>query len=288
MNGLRLGIAGVGLIGGSIGLRARARGAFVTGCDSDPAALGAAQQTGAIDASCESLAALVDACDVLAICLPIGVTVDALAALRARKERLALVFDVASVKTRIADAGAGVDHFVASHPLAGNEGAGIAAADATLFEGRTWAYVPSDDAVAIERFHDFVRAMGARPIAIAAPEHDRLVALTSHLPQSASVALASLLADAIGTEPLAAALCGPGMRSMLRLARSPETLWSAIVAENMAPLATVLHAYAAKLETAANALDAGDIRSLMAYFADAQNALEAISEQTPASERSTS
>jgi prephenate dehydrogenase len=270
-----LGIAGVGLIGGSIALRARAAGWTTVGFDRDADALAAARAAGALDDVAASIAGLAERCAVVVLALPVEATIAALRDV-APLDRPALVFDVASVKVPIAAAGAHLARFVPSHPLAGRERGGFAAADADLFAGRTWVVDPAAAAEPRARLAALIALLGAHVVEIGATDHDRLVALTSHLPQALSVALGAQLAATGRADPRAYALCGPGMASMLRLARSPAPLWSAIFAANAAPVAAEMRSLAHALESAANALDQGDVGTLLSYFADAGTAVAAL------------
>lgn len=272
MKGTVLGIAGIGLIGGSIALRARAAGATVIGYDRDADALQAALAAGALDATVPDLAALAARAPVIAIALPVDATVAALASTPALAQA-ELVFDVASVKTPVVAAAAGLPHFVASHPLAGRERGGFAAADATLFEGRTWAVVPARDPAAQLRLEELVVALGARVLTVPAADHDRLVAVSSHLPQLVSVALGAELAAAGDADPRVYELCGPGMESMLRLAHSDAALWAPIAGANATAVAEALETLAAALHAVADDLAAGKFERLQAAFDAAHRAL---------------
>ena len=284
MTGTVLGIAGIGLIGGSIALRAHAAGATVIGFDRDPAALRAATAAGALEGTAASLAELAARCTVVAIALPVDVTVAVLAG----EPALAgpeLVFDVASVKAPIVAAAGSLAHFVASHPLAGRERGGFDAADAALFDGRTWAIAPAADPAAQARLAAFVTALGARPLIIDAGEHDRLVAISSHLPQVLSVALGAGLAGTGDADTRVYDLCGPGMRSMLRLAASDARMWAPIAQANAAALADALDALAVGLQASAAGIRAGDLETLLTAFGDAHRAVDAL-ERAAASARS--
>ncbi|HEY5350216.1 MAG TPA: prephenate dehydrogenase/arogenate dehydrogenase family protein [Candidatus Lustribacter sp.] len=275
MKGTVLGVAGVGLIGGSIALRAHAAGASVVGYDRDPGALRAAVAAGALDATAPDLATLAERCNVVAIALPVDVTIDVLAT-TPQLDRAELVFDVASVKLPIVEAARERAHFVASHPLAGRETGGFGAADPALFEGCTWAVTPARDAAAQARLEAFVTALGARPLAIGAEEHDRLVAVSSHLPQLLSVALGAHLAATGDADGRVYELCGPGMRSMLRLAHSDAALWAPIAQANAGAVAEALQAVAAALQATANGLGAGRLDALLAAFEGAHRAVGAL------------
>jgi prephenate dehydrogenase len=275
VKGTVLGIAGVGLIGGSLALRARAAGATVIGYDRDPKALQAATAGGALDATAPGIEELAERCAIVAIALPVDATIDVLANTPALA-RAEMVFDVASVKLPVVAAANGLPHFVASHPLAGRELGGFGAADAALFEGRTWAIVPALDPAVQTRLEALVTALGARPLIVTAADHDRLVAISSHLPQLLSVALGAELASAGDADGRVYDLCGPGMQSMLRLAHSDAALWSGIAQANAPALAGALEALASALQATAAGLQAGNVDSLLAAFEGAHRAVDAL------------
>ncbi len=281
MKGTVLGIAGIGLIGGSLALRAHAAGATVIGYDNDPEALRAATAAGALDATARGMDELAERCAVVAIALPVDATIDVLAN-AAALARAEMVFDVASVKLPVVAAAVGLPRFVASHPLAGREVGGFGAADATLFEGRTWAIVPALDPAVQTRLEALVTALGARPLIVTAADHDRLVAVSSHLPQMLSVALGAVLAATGDADGRVYDLCGPGMQSMLRLAHSDAALWAGIAQANASALASALEDVASALQATAAGLQAGNIDSLLAAFEGAHRAVDALERSTGA------
>lgn len=113
---------------------------------------------------------------------------------------------------------------VAGHPLAGLEKSGLAAARHDLFEGKTW-FVDRDD----RRVREMVDAAGARQVIVDPDEHDDAVALTSHLPQAISTALASLI-EQKKIDPM---FIGTGLRTLLRLASSSHSVWGPVLEENL-------------------------------------------------------
>ena len=217
----------------------------------------------ALETHCFSLGELAERSEILVLAGPVHAILAALAELTATPPAAALVLDVASVKADVARAGARLGAFVPTHPMAGSERRGARAARSDLFANRTWAYDPAAAcAAAAQRF---IASMGAHPLPVPSDLHDRIVALTSHLPQLVSVALGARLAERVD-EPDVAALCGPGIESMLRLAESPWPLWREILAANAGPVAQEVRALAAILSEAADALDAGDPRTVAAHF----------------------
>jgi len=271
---LKLGIAGVGLIGGSIGLRAGALGWEVRGWDPDAGNLRAALELGAAGSAAASFAELIGWCELLLLAAPLDATLEHLAELSAlppASHRPEAIFDVASVKGPVARAGAGLAGFVATHPIAGSERSGPGAARAELFVERVWTYDAAAPADGRERAHRFIAAMGARPVAVENAEHDRIVALTSHLPQLASIALGTQLAPALA-EDTVAALCGTGIASMLRLAGSSWTVWRGILEANAVPVAREVRRLAATLGDIATALESGGAAGLATSFETAASA----------------
>lgn len=267
MNGAPIvGIAGVGLIGGSIGLRASAAGLVVHGWDPVGHHLAAARARGALAQTAGSFAALAEVADILVLAAPLETTLAQLAQLVAIPPRASLAIDVASVKVPVSAAGAELGVFVATHPIAGSERSGPQAARADLFEGRIWTYDAQAGADATRRARDFIALMGADPRPIDSAEHDRIVALTSHLPQLLSVVLGAQLGGRLD-EPDVVALCGTGIRSMLRLGASSWAVWQAVLAANRFPVAQEVRTLAGVLLSAAEALETGKTDGLARDFA---------------------
>ena len=202
-------IAGLGLIGGSIGMALRRGGWHVAFLDSDRGL----EPGQAADERVESLDA---ASDVVILATPVDVAVTLLASTRAP-----LITSVCSVMAPLR--AIGDDRFVAGHPLAGSQEHGLAAARADLFTGAIW-FIDRDNAVVRE----VITACGANAEVVEAAEHDRALALTSHLPQILSTALAAYLHD----QNIDPRFAGPGLRTFLRLAGSAASVWSPIIAAN--------------------------------------------------------
>ena len=245
-----LGIFGVGAIGGSIGLRARRNGARVLGYDSNTAALEAALAAGAIDAA-TSAQDLPGASDVLVIAAHLESTLREIERLAGQASTPALVLDVASVKLPVVRAAAGLQNFVATHPMAGTERSGVVAARADLFDGRVWAYVPSGDETIDALARSFIESMGAVPLSISAQAHDRAVAVTSHLPQIVAWCYASLLRDS-GAD--AERLCGPVASELLRISGMSSAMWRDVLKANASNIESPLRRLATELEASADAL----------------------------------
>ena len=208
-------IAGVGLIGGSFALALRRAGfsGRIIGVSS-PASIEIAVHRGVIDQGLP-LDKAAAAADVVYLSTSIGKILETLDFVDAYVRPGTLITDSGSTKAAIASRALEKirrGRFVGGHPLTGKETRGVAEADARLFEGRKYVLTGSDP-----QLEHWIGRIGARLVALDPEEHDRLVAMTSHLPQLASTALAEVL----GTDPGVARVSGPGAVDMTRLAFSP-------------------------------------------------------------------
>jgi len=229
-------IIGLGLIGGSAGMALRRRGWRVAYLDPH-VSLDEARRAEAADARVTSIA---DA-DVIVLATPVDVAL----ALLADLETSAVVTSTCSVMRPPRDAARG--HFVAGHPMAGSHEHGLSAARADLFEGKPWFVDAGHELV-----HRLIDDCGAAIERVTAEEHDAGVAMTSHLPQLLSTALAAHL-DA---HPDVLRFAGSGLRTFLRLAASDASVWSSVLTANRAVLEPQL---AAVMQTADEMLE-GDAR----------------------------
>jgi prephenate dehydrogenase len=268
----RLGIAGTGLIGASIGLRARTLGFHVTGADAQVERAERARARGALDTVIADPAALAAIVDTLVVAMPLDAACAFLAAFPREQRRARLILDVASLKVPILQAAAGIPGFVATHPIAGSEASGPDAALADLFTDRIWAIVPGDDAAALAGAKAFVERLGSEVLLVDAAEHDRILAFTSHVPQVLAVALGSQLQGRLGN-PAVRLLCGSGIRSMTRLGGSSWPMWEPLLAAAAPEVAQEVRRLAAILSDVALALDRGDLAPLAERFDAAAAAL---------------
>jgi prephenate dehydrogenase len=244
-------------------LRARAAGYETIGIDCDRSHAESARKRGAFDRTAEDETEV--EADLLLLAIPVDATVDRLRRYAQFPPRAGTILDVGSVKAPILRAAAGLSNFVGTHPMAGSEKSGPEAAYAELFDGRTWVYDPSARSPHREHVLELIEALGGRPVGIEAQEHDRIVALTSHMPLLLSVELASYLSARLG-EPGVRALSGSGLASMTRLAGSSWEMWRSILLENAAPVAQEVRSIATILLGLADDLDRRDVTELAGTF----------------------
>ncbi len=259
----RAAIIGVGLIGGSLGMALRARGLAreVVGVTRVPETIALARDLGAIDRGTADLAAGVDGADLVVLATPPEMIVPVARRVLAFLRQDVLVTDVASVKVEIVQsvealmpAGGGAA-FVGGHPMAGNEGRGVAAASATLFEETAYLLTPTarTPKAAVERMAALARALGAIPVTMDPGEHDRIVALVSHLPYLIGVALMGVAARNAHAAPAA----GPAFLGATRVASSPVDLWTQICRINRESIQQALRAFREELARLEAALAGG-------------------------------
>ncbi len=223
-------VVGVGLIGGSIALAASEQlGAHVSGFEPDRLAAQRALDAGAIDDAPESLADAVDGAEIAFVAAPLGVLQETVRETLAAAAEGCAVTDVGSTKRAIL-----IDdqRFIGGHPLAGGETAGIAHARGDLFAGATWYLTPTrtTSGILYERLHRALTAIGARPTAVDAEVHDRMMAAVSHLPHVFANLLVAQASGVLGGETLPAT--GPSFRDATRVAGAHPALWADIMLAN--------------------------------------------------------
>ncbi len=267
----RLAIVGTGLIGASVALGARRAGvSSVTGWDPDPEFLAVAAERGAVNPAA-SLDEAVSAADLVVIAAPVGELPQALREVLDRAPEGCTVTDVGSTKRPVCAAAGSDRRFVGGHPICGAETRGPERATAELFEGATWFLTPTAS-TAPERLrlvHGLVSSLGARPVAIGPDAHDRLVAVTSHLPHVlANVLLTQAGSTRIdGHDPLQAA--GGSLRDMTRIGGANPRIWVDIFLDNREALQSALADQRRHLEQIEHALAAGDAGFLARWIGEA-------------------
>lgn len=232
-------IVGVGLIGGSFALALRKAGfsGRVVGV-SRQATLEEAQRLGVVDEGASLEDGLAEA-DLVFLAQPILRILDQLSDVARFAKPGALVTDAGSTKAAIVNKaeevfGSEQARFLGGHPMAGKEGRGVAIAEAELFEGAVWALTPNPELPPSEfesEFRQWVERIGARTLELSPEEHDRVTALTSHVPQLASSALSAAVWKHIA-DPDKLAVAGGGLRDMSRLAGSSYEIWEGILLTN--------------------------------------------------------
>ncbi len=275
---MKVAVLGVGLIGGSIGLAARARAdAEVCGYDPDPQALRAALDVGAIDARAPDIATAVAGAQVVFAAAPVGDLAQTIAQALAHAPADCVVSDVGS--TKLALEGARADpRFVGGHPLAGAERGGVANASESLFDGALWylTSTPATEPMLLRRLRELIEQLGAQPREVDPDAHDRLMAGVSHLPHVLANVLAAQALGAFaqeGTEPV----LNPSLRDATRVAGANTAIWRDIYLANAPALIDAIDEAVERMRAVRRMLAERDAEALAAWnehaFADRQRLL---------------
>lgn len=259
-------ILGVGLIGGSIGLAIRQRGLSdrVIGIGRKPARLQKAKQLGAVTETTANIERGVSEADFVIVCTPVQYVVEHVKQISQYVRSETLITDVGSTKQTIVEGLTGLENgnFVGSHPMAGGDRGGVGNADADLFEKRTVVVTPekSTNGVAQSGITRFWESLGARVVELDCKEHDRAVAVISHLPHT----LASVLSAQANPKQLG--LAAGGWIDTTRIAGADPELWLEILRDNNKQVIGAVDRFLDDLHKFRDALESDNSRVLLRYL----------------------
>ncbi len=271
----RIAVVGTGAVGGSIGASLRRRGLSAEVCGFDPANGAAALEAGLIDRVAPTLREALEGAELVVLCAPVSVNCALLGepGFVAALAPGAVVTDVSSTKSSVVAAaraglGARLGRFVASHPIAGSDRGGPAAAKPDLLEGAWVLMCPTAECEpdAVARVESLWMALGARVASMSPARHDRLFAEVSHWPHAVAFALSA----SVGGGELAddaRRFHGAGLRDTTRVGGSPPGLWAGILLDNRDAVLDASRAFRAELERIERALADGDREALEAALA---------------------
>ncbi len=270
----RIAVIGLGLLGGSVALAARAGlpGIMTTGFDSDPAVRARAREIGLADHIAETALEAVAGADLVVLCVPVGAMLAAGQAIAGGLAADVVVTDVGSSKAAVARALAealpGVC-VIPSHPVAGTEQSGPDAAFATLLRGR-WCIVtpPADaDPARLAQLIAFWEALGARTETMDAEHHDRVLAITSHLPHLIAYTIVGTASDLEAvTQSEVIKYSAGGFRDFTRIAASDPTMWRDVFLSNREAVLEMLQRFTEDLTELQKAIRKGDGEALFETF----------------------
>jgi prephenate dehydrogenase len=245
---MRVGIVGLGLIGGSLALALRRLGHSieVTGVARRAESAAGAIQRGAVDQASTDLADVSD-CDIVVIATPIEEIAGVMDRLGPMVTPGTLITDVASVKRPVvawAQRLPNPSRFLGGHPVAGKTRGGLEESDAGLFDQEPWIFTPTQgqDVRRFDTWFEMVRAMGATVSFVRADVHDQQMAYLSHLAFVVSSAFAETVQKNADVT-----LGGPGYRSLVRLAGGDPAMYEAIAQENRDALVEAIDRFDALL-----------------------------------------
>jgi len=263
-------VVGTGLIGGSIGLALRARGWHVAGWDDNPARTRAALDHGAIDQEGDDSQA-----DLAFVATPAAAVAGIARALLddARRPPGFVVTDVSGVKAQVVGA---LDdpRFVGGHPMAGSEQVGLDGADADLFTGAAWVLTPTSgtDLAAFALVRDVGTSLGADVVALSPEDHDRLVAIVSHVPHLVAATLMNAAAQGAVQDAVLLRLAAGGFRDMTRVAAGHPGIWPDVCADNATAIVRTLDQVIAELGAIRDQVAEADLAGLLDVLGRASTA----------------
>ena len=270
----KIAIIGVGLIGASIALAARRAGlaASVTGCEIDSAKAGEIEKLGLVDhVTTDAVAAVQDA-DLVVMAVPVGALGPLAAQIVPAMKPGAVLTDTGSTKRSVlCDVDphiSGDIHWIPSHPLAGTEHSGPAAGFAELFDGRYWLVlpreVPEDEVV---RFESFVTGMGSVSERMDADYHDKVLALTSHLPHLIAYTIVGTAVDLESQlKNDVIRFSASGFRDFTRIAASDPVMWRDVFINNDEAVLEMLQRFSEDLSYLQRAIRWGEKDKLETLF----------------------
>jgi prephenate dehydrogenase len=270
----RIGILGLGLIGGSLALSlaGRRERTEVWGCDRRKDHVRKALDDGAISRACPE--DQIASCDVVFVCVPVLRSVEILRRIGARMAPGTVLTDAGSVKAAVVKAGQGAvgkgAEFVGGHPIAGTENSGYPAASGSLFEGRTVILTPTErnTEAGLARVERIWKAAGARVLRMDPRLHDHVFAYVSHLPHAVAYALVHAVATLDSRVPLG--YSAGGFRDFTRIASSNPEMWKDIVLQNRGEVLRAVGHYRKSLTLLEGLIRRNDAGGLLAYFRKAK------------------
>jgi prephenate dehydrogenase len=271
-------LIGVGLLGGSLALAIRRRqlAARVLACVRSEGALAQCKKLQIADLVTQDLKEAVQGAELVVLCTPLSQMAGVADRMRPFLKSGAIVTDVGSVKGSVVreleplarQAGA---EFVGSHPMAGSEKTGAAAARADLFEGAVCLVTPGRYSTpqAVARVEEFWKALGGNPLRLSPEAHDDLVSRSSHLPHVVAAELANYVLSPVHPKEQAL-VCANGFRDTTRIAASSTEMWRDIALANRHNLSRVLGVFIEDLQEFQFALEREDAKAIEEFFAKAK------------------
>jgi prephenate dehydrogenase len=269
---MRAAVLGLGLIGGSIGLAARQRlGCEVVGWGPNRPSVERALGLGAVERAAGSVKEACAGAEVVFCAAPVSALPELVGEALAASGPEAVITDAGSTKRELVATLGTDERFIGGHPLAGAETAGVENARADLFEGARWYLTPTERSSGIlyDRLQRTIAGLGARPQAIDAAAHDRLMATVSHLPHVlANVVAAQAAAELTGDSERLPEV-GPSFRDATRVAGSNPAIWGDIFAANREAVTAAIDDTIARLREARELVGSGDREAVAAWHAAA-------------------
>jgi prephenate dehydrogenase len=267
----KIAIIGLGLMGGSLGLAARARGMYVSAYARREDSRRDALAMGIADVVFDCAADAVQDADIVVLCTPVLTMVELVHGFVNNLKDGCIVTDVGSTKGFLAEEIGAVladsaAEFIGSHPMAGSEKNGIEASASDLYQGARVIVTPADGTKSekTKRVVDFWKDMGANVTEMTPEAHDDIIARTSHLPH---LVAASLMACVDRDDSDIAPFCGPGIRDVTRISEGSEEIWHDIVKSNCDAVLSEINVFSDQLAEVKKMLKRKDFDAIKKFLA---------------------
>jgi prephenate dehydrogenase len=265
----RLSIVGLGLMGGSLARALQGKVAELIGMDWDPQIVELASELEIFDRASNDLHQTMKTCDLVVLATPVRAILDTLKQIGRDLPTPPRVFDIGSTKVEILQAMNALPKEVdvlGGHPLCGKERMGLANSDAELYRDKNFVITPlertSDEM--LDLIEELIAVINARPLSMDAERHDRLVAVTSHLPYLMAVTLISVAMETSATDDAIWDLIASGFIDTSRLAASEVTIMSDILLTNRGEIQKALDRAITNLQELSRIISSGDADKLFA------------------------
>jgi prephenate dehydrogenase len=271
-------LAGVGLLGGSLGLALKQRklADLVVGFVRRKESIKECESHGAIDSATLDLHEAISGAELIVLCTPIAKMQSLVKQMRPALAKGAIVTDVGSVKGSVVRDLEGLvaksgGHFIGSHPMAGAERMGVAAARGDLFNNAVCIVTPTSKSnkPAVDKVEELWRSVGARPLRMSPGLHDELVGRSSHLPHVLAATLANAVLDPKQPKQQGA-LCANGFRDTTRIASGSPEMWRDIALANRENLISALDFYIENLQGFRQVLKSKNEKAITKFFETAK------------------
>lgn len=263
---VRIGICGLGLIGGSLAKAFKRKCGINSICalDNDNNAISLAISDEIIECGSNNDYSIFSSCDVVFVCMPINYTAQAV--IKISEVSNAIISDAASTKQRIMDSLPNNIRFIGGHPMAGSERSGYAASSESLFENAVYILcVKNNSKQDIELIESLIKAIGAIPLIIPTEEHDIAVGLISHLPHIIASSLVNYVGEKDSDGKLGILAAG-GFKDLTRIASSDAKLWEQILLSSGEQIINIVKQYKDGLEEIINILESSKGEELTQYL----------------------
>ncbi|MGM0365472.1 MAG: prephenate dehydrogenase/arogenate dehydrogenase family protein [Actinomycetota bacterium] len=273
-------VIGLGLIGGSLALSLKNlnNNFNIIGYDASLDSMNIAKYRKIIDEVAQDIKSAVKEADLIIIATPVREIVKVAGQIKDSLKEGAIVTDVGSAKQRIVES---MNHilpdsvvFIGGHPMAGSENEGILSATPDLFRNAFYVLTPTDKTITkpLMTLHSLFTRMGSKVVSISPKEHDRIVALISHMPHVLSSNLVDYIDDQQKTLKNLFKLCAGGFRDMTRIAASNPGMWVDITMENREEIINVIEGYIGYLESFKQSLSENDYEFVKNHYVKAKKA----------------